>query len=119
MYMPAVLQVWFKHPLDYRTALREIISCDGDSDTTGAIPGAIVGSGVGREGIPMDWLKKTMGMAADPGPDGVTGSGLTEAVRTGLGQRPAPIFAGWQLVRNLFFMAIVLAHGLRRLLPPY
>jgi len=33
-----------------------VICCGGDADTTAAIVGGIIGSGVGKKGIPSEWV---------------------------------------------------------------
>jgi len=48
--VPVVLHAWFLNPRDYANAVTSIIRCGGDTDTTAAMLGAIVGSGVGRAG---------------------------------------------------------------------
>lgn len=54
--VPVVLQAWFRHPRDFRAAIVDVLACGGDSDTTAAILGGIVGAGVGKEGLPAEWL---------------------------------------------------------------
>ena len=54
--VPCALQAWFRHPQDFAAGLREIITAGGDTDTAAAIYGGIVGSRVGKAGIPDSWL---------------------------------------------------------------
>lgn len=117
--VPIALHAWLCHPRDYQHAIEEIILCGGDTDTTAAIVEAIVGAGVGRTGIPAAWLDglcewprsvSWMERLAD----------ATEAAMT-TGQptktpRHLP-FVG--LGRNALFLAVVMAHIGRRMLPPY
>lgn len=116
--VPMVIHSWLGHQGDFPAAVREIIHCGGDTDTTAAILGGIMGAGVGKDGIPEEWL-----------------GGIWEWPRTvkwmeELGQRLALSAKGetrkalrlpvWGiLVRNVFFLIVVLAHGFRRMLPPY
>ena len=44
---------------------------------------------------------------------------LLDTLTTGMPQRPPEAPFLFCFVRNLFFTAVVLGHGLRRLLPPY
>jgi len=114
--VPCVLQVWFGEPEDFAQGLQAIIKAGGDTDTAGAIFGGIVGTRVGREGIPEAWLSnivewprtwlKRLGNA-------VAGAGQSDAAKC-----PAYFIPG-VLLRNLLFLIIVLAHGLRRLAPPW
>jgi ADP-ribosylglycohydrolase len=118
--VPCVLQVWFRHGDDFALGLPEIIAAGGDTDTAGAIFGAIVGARLGRNGVPRVWL------------DGIIEwprtiswlERLGETVAVSLDKdEPAPRSPGlfWPGIvpRNLIFLCIVLLHGLRRLLPPY
>jgi len=58
--VPVVLYGWFKNSGDFSDGLKEIIRCGGDTDTTGAIFGAITGAGVGKKGIPEEWINNIM-----------------------------------------------------------
>jgi ADP-ribosylglycohydrolase len=116
--VPVAVHAWLRHPRDLRAAVEAVVRCGGDTDTTAAIAGGIVGAGVGKAGIPADWL-----------------AGLFEWPRTvawmvRLGERVAEAMAGRRtavprlpalplLGRNLGFFAVVLAHVVRRCLPPY
>ncbi len=117
--VPVAAYAWQRHFGDFRAALTSVLDCGGDTDTTGAIVGAMVGAVTGETGIPKGWI------------DGIWGWPLTGAkmrriadrlasVRRGEGS-PGPVryFLPGVLPRNLIFMTWVLAHGLRRLLPPY
>lgn len=46
----------FKNPADYRQAVLMAINHSGDSDSTGAITGNILGAYLGKESIPSSWL---------------------------------------------------------------
>ena len=117
--VPVALHAWFRFPHDYRQAILSVIHCGGDTDTTAAIVGAIVGAGVGPGGIPPEWQSalcewpRTM--------DWITrlGTQLTAVGMDGQPQKPLSLPFLPLMGRNLFFAAVVLAHGFRRLLPPY
>lgn len=55
--VPVVIQVWLRHQKDYPAAITEIIALGGDTDTTAAILGGIIGASVGKTGIPQRWLE--------------------------------------------------------------
>ncbi|MBX7254878.1 MAG: ADP-ribosylglycohydrolase family protein [Candidatus Hydrogenedentes bacterium] len=112
--VPVCLHAWFRNPSDYRQAVGDVIACGGDSDTTGAILGAIVGAAVGVDGIPVDWVR---GIADWPRTVGWMNL-LAEALASERTIPPelSPVAV---LLRNAIFLAIVLTHGVRRLLPPY
>jgi len=84
----------------------------GDADTTGAIVGALAGGTVGASSIPADWLAIS---------DWPRSLAWIRTLGERVTQRGAPLRLGWPFIplRNAVFTAIVLATGLRRLLPPY
>ena len=43
-------------PLDFETALRQVVEAGGDTDTNGAVAGAILGARYGASAIPQRWL---------------------------------------------------------------
>ncbi|MCE5197991.1 MAG: ADP-ribosylglycohydrolase family protein [Armatimonadota bacterium] len=117
--VPAVLHAWFRHPDDYASAITGLIECGGDTDTTAAIAGAIVGAGVGVEGIPDIWLQELMEWPCSVVWMEKLGRQLYEVINGGIAQKPIRPAAPFVLARNAFFLAVVLGHGFRRLLPPY
>jgi len=51
----------FRHLLkgsDYVTAMREVLSLGGDTDTNAAIVGGLIGAAVGYKALPSDWVTK-------------------------------------------------------------
>jgi ADP-ribosylglycohydrolase len=117
--MPVVLQVWFRWPEDYRSAVTAIIACGGDTDTTAAILGGILGARVGKAGIPADWLARLWEWPRSVRWMERLGARLAEVCATGTPKGAVRIFVPGLFVRNLFFLTVVLLHGFRRLLPPY
>jgi ADP-ribosylglycohydrolase len=115
--VPVALYAWLRWPGDFRRPVEEVILLGGDADTTGAITGAIAGATHGAAAIPHEWLRLC------EWPRGVTWMrGLAARLdRLLAGQRPGPLRLFWPalLPRNLFFLAVVLGHIVRRLLPPY
>jgi len=117
--VPIALHAWLTHPREFDKAVSAVIRCGGDTDTTGAIVGAIVGSGVGRTGIPRDWLVRLWEW-----PRSVTwmerlADATSRAVGSDAPVPPPHLVPGVGILRNAVFLAIVLAHAFRRLLPPY
>lgn len=117
--LPVALHAALSHPNNFAGAVQAVIACGGDTDTTGAIVGGIVGAGVGASGVPMAWRT------------GLAEPFLTLAYLDREATRLAKVLATGQaaqarfvpyplvLVRNLGFLGVVLYHGLRRLLPPF
>lgn len=118
--VPAAIFCWLKWPNDFRNAVEQIILAGGDTDTTAAIVGALVGINAGADSIPHDWLAglfewprnlkwmKRLGsaLASDDGFDSLQCKSL-------------PLFWPGLPFRNLVFLSVVLFHGFRRAFPPY
>ena len=119
--VPVALHVWLRRQADYRGALLETVRLGGDTDTVAAVVGALVGARVGKEGIPQEWLDDLREWPRTP--DWMEQVGVQLAALVHLpGPRPAEaIRLNWWklLLRNVLFIPLVLAHGFRRLLPPY
>jgi ADP-ribosylglycohydrolase len=111
------LHAAFSHPTDYRCAVLSVIRCGGDTDTTGAIVGGIVGAGTGPHAIPEEWISGIWEWPKSGKWIESLGQQLFQVVQTGRGQTPlsAPFYA--QLLRNAFFLGIILTHGFRRVIP--
>jgi ADP-ribosylglycohydrolase len=113
--VPATLYCWLRSPTSYEEAVTACIALGGDTDSTAAMVGSLVGATAGAQAVPERWVE-----------------GLVEFPRSiaylrGLAhdlahrkRRPtrSPTFIPF-LLRNLIFAVIVLAHGVRRLFPPY
>ena len=112
--VPVAIHAWLTYPSNFRAAVTATISCGGDTDSTAAIVGGIVGTSVGREGIPTDWLHNLFEW-----PRSVTWMECLGAQFTAPSSAPPHLSLTAILPRNLFFLIVVLFHGFRRLLPPY
>lgn len=117
--VPVALHAWLRHPDRYRDAVLGVIRAGGDSDTTAAITGGIVGAGVGVQGIPPAWLDGLCEWPRTVGWMTALARELAAVVADGTPRRPPSLSTPAVLVRNVAFLAIVLAHGFRRALPPY
>jgi len=56
--VPFAVGTFFRHPTDFRAALLEAVNAGGDTDTTAAMVGTMVGANVGESGIPAEWIEK-------------------------------------------------------------
>jgi len=117
--VPIALFAWLRFPGDFREALTSALNCGGDTDTMGAIVGALAGASVRISGIPSEWLNricewprslKVMDRAAER---------LARQNKVGKPLDPIEYFWPALAPRNLAFLIVVLAHGFRRLAPPY
>jgi ADP-ribosylglycohydrolase len=104
--VPVAVLAFFRHADDYAAGVEQVIRAGGDTDTTAAIAGALIGARVGVEGIPARWRERYRDWPWT----------LTRLVAP---RRPS--LAAWPLLvaRNLAFFLVVIAHVFRRLLPPW
>ncbi len=120
--VPMALFCWLRYPGDFRRAVEEVILLGGDTDTTAAIVGGLAGAALGASAIPASWLAGLRDWPRSVAWLGALAARLAKqfpSAGKALRTRPLPLFWPLLLVRNAAFMAVVLAHGLRRLLPPY
>jgi ADP-ribosyl-[dinitrogen reductase] hydrolase len=117
--VPVALYAWLRSPTDFRATLTSALNCGGDTDTIGAIVGALAGACAGTDGIPGEWLRGTYEW---PRSLGLLDQAAARLARQKLGSRPlGPVKYFWPglIPRNVAFLFIVLAHGFRRLARPF
>lgn len=117
--VPVAIYAWIHHYHNFTETVEAVVHCGGDTDTVGAIAGALAGATVGIQGIPDKWMidiidwpcstNRLMKIAEEL-------STVKQAERSG---RSIPLFWPAVILRNVFFILIVLSHGIRRFLPPY
>jgi ADP-ribosyl-[dinitrogen reductase] hydrolase len=117
--VPVAIHAWFAHPCDLRAAVTAVIRCGGDTDTTAAIVGGIVGARVGRTGIPQHWLDGLSDWPRNTRWIENLGAQLDRVLKSRTPERPLSPSTVGTLLRNVFFLVVVLFHGFRRLLPPF
>ena len=87
--VPVAAHAWLSFPEDYAGAVQAVIRCGGDTDTTAAIAGAIVGARVGRSGIPGGMAGGTCRVAAHDRLDGVSGRSACRSAGVGRAAKAA------------------------------
>jgi ADP-ribosylglycohydrolase len=117
--VPAALYCWASSPSDFRQCVEDAVLLGGDTDSVGAIAGAICGANLGYDKLPEDWLD-----CLSECPRGIEWmQQLAKAlanIPAGNGQATPPSMHWLGIIpRNVMFAAIVLGIGFRRLLPPY
>lgn len=117
--VPVAIHAWLSNQRDFRSAVTGVIECGGDTDSTAAIVGGIIGASVGKEGIPREWLDRLWEWPRSVKWMERLGAQLESSIGCGGPVRPIPLPFYGVLFRNLFFLTLALGHGLRRLLPPY
>lgn len=116
--VPIVLHAWLgqRNSYSYEEAVTDVVRLGGDTDSTSAILGGLLGLRVGERGIPDTWRKRI----CDPSVTSKTLSRLSEANENrGRRFRARPCLNLLRLPRNLVFFVIVLGHAVRRAFPPY
>lgn len=117
--VPVVVHAWLSNPRDFRRAIASVIECGGDADTTAAILGGIVGTAVGEQGIPEEWLAGVCEWPRSMEWMRRLSAQLSQSLAHSAHAKPIELNPIAVLVRNTIFLAVVLYHGFRRLLPPY
>jgi ADP-ribosyl-[dinitrogen reductase] hydrolase len=117
--VPVAIYAALRNRNDFESALSEAIACGGDTDTVGAITGALVGARVGAEGIPARWRSGLVEWPRSVALLHRVGAKLNRKKHAQSALGPARYFWPAIPLRNLAFLTVVLAHGFRRLLPPY
>ncbi len=117
--IPVIIHGWLSHQGDYRKALISIIECGGDADTNAAIVGGICGAHSGVDAIPVEWRERYCDWPISLSFLRTLGDQAARVRDTRNRERPLAVRFPAALLRNGVFLAIVLAHGLRRLFPPY
>jgi ADP-ribosylglycohydrolase len=116
--VPVALYAWLRPRDDFRKTLEAALNCGGDTDSVGAIVGALLGAKLGRQGIPSDliagiweWPRSVVFMER-------VASRLAEQEITSKPLGPVSYFWPGLIPRNVLFLGVVLVHGFRRLAPP-
>jgi ADP-ribosyl-[dinitrogen reductase] hydrolase len=117
--VPVVIHAWLQSPDDYARAIQAIIRCGGDTDTTAAILGGIIGARVGVEGIPERWRAGIGEWPRNLKWIDRLGRELAAGLAHNTPRRSVPVHPAGIVARNLVFTGTVFAHVFRRMLPPY
>ncbi|HHV30514.1 ADP-ribosylglycohydrolase family protein [Acetivibrio mesophilus] len=117
--VPVVIHAWLSYKGNFRKSIIEMIECGGDTDTTAAILGGILGASATVAGIPEElqeniylfpYSKKYI--------ENISHALAYKNKRTSEIQVKEP-FWGLSLIRNLIFIPVIAFHVIRRMLPPY
>jgi ADP-ribosylglycohydrolase len=117
--VPVAVYAWLRHYGDFRATVEAALDCGGDTDTVGAIAGALAGATVGQAGIPEPWLRGIIDWPRSVRLLRTVADRLGNQLRAESPLGEVSYFWPAVLPRNLFFLLVVLLHGFRRLGPPY
>ena len=115
--VPVALYAFIRHSYEFRSALVATLDCGGDTDTVGAIVGALCGARHGVSKIPSQWCEHvwewprsfTLLMEA--------GERLADQKISQQSQGPIHYFWPAVILRNTIFTITVLIHGFSRMIP--
>lgn len=107
--VPVAIYIWLSEPQNPRSGIETAIRLGGDTDTVGAMLGALYGASLGPHAFPDEWRNRIC--------DYPRSASYLERL-TDI-KSPAVPKVCWPLcfIRNMLFLLVVLGHGLRRLLP--
>lgn len=117
--VPIAIHAWLFNQRDFRHAVTSVIECGGDADTSAAIVGGIVGTSTGESGIPQEWINSICDWPRSIDWMRDLARQLDESLTNAAPIKPIGLNPIAVVLRNLFFLGIVLFHGFRRLFPPY
>jgi ADP-ribosyl-[dinitrogen reductase] hydrolase len=117
--VPVAVFAWLRHYGDFRATVEAALDCGGDTDTVGAIAGALAGATVGIEGIPEKWLSDIIDWPRSVRLLRTVADRLGNQFHAGSPLGEVSYFWPAVIPRNLFCLLVVLFHGFRRLSPPY
>jgi ADP-ribosyl-[dinitrogen reductase] hydrolase len=117
--VPVAIYAWLRHPDDFRGTLIAALDCGGDTDTVGAVVGALAGVVVGSRGIPDPWVDSIHEWPRSVAFIRTLANRLSLQSNSTEVLGPVRYFWPGIFPRNLLFLCVVLLHGFRRLFPPY
>ena len=114
--VPVAIYAWLCHPMDFRAALTSALDCGGDTDTVGAIVGALAGATGGKNCIPNEWLDRIWEWPCSSSVIERITDRLLEQKSSAHPLGSVRYFWLAQMVRNLIFFVVVMIHGFYRLI---
>jgi len=115
--VPVALYAVLRHEHDFSEALRSALDCGGDTDTVGAIVGALAGARLGASAIPGEWVSGIWEWPRSVTLLQMIAERLAKQKAVGTVLGPVSYFWPGLILRNILFILVVLAHGFARLWP--
>ena len=104
--LPIVLHSWLRNKNDLKQAIIDVILCGGDTNTTGAIVGSIVGAN--SQNVPKEWIDGIVDFPRDIKFIEKISFELANAMEFKRTQKASSLSALFIVVRNVLFFMIVL-----------
>jgi ADP-ribosylglycohydrolase len=117
--VPVAVYAWYRHFGDFAATVGSVLDCGGDTDTTGAVAGALAGLLTGEHGIPHEWVRGVRDWPRGPALLRRVADELAAVRSTRIPGRPVRYCWPALLPRNALFFLAILVHRFRRLAPPY
>jgi ADP-ribosyl-[dinitrogen reductase] hydrolase len=113
------LHAWLRFPDKFVEAVSALIRCGGDTDSTAALLGIWMGAHLGRRVAPTALHAGLKDPLARPDGMRALATATARAVQSAAPQPVRRPLYPLRLGRNLLFLGLVIAHLVRRALPPY
>jgi len=113
--VPVALYAVLRHASGFREAMVAVLNCGGDTDSTGAVVGALCGAAVGVAQIPDSWREGIWEWPRTLLLLNVVAERLAEQKETENSPGPVRYFLPGVIPRNILFAIVVLVHGFLRL----
>lgn len=114
--VPIIIQIWLRNQNRYSKGLKEIIYLGGDTATTAAILGGIIGTSVGTSGIQQKWLDDIIDFPRNINWIETLGKRLAQSCQTKSPHSALPLAFYLLPLRNLIFLIAILFRAFYRLL---
>jgi ADP-ribosylglycohydrolase len=112
--IPIVIHSWLRNRDDIKNAIIDVIRCGGDTDTTGAIVGSIIGARVKK--FPQKWIDGIVDFPRNIAFIDTISKELTTVFADEKPMKASSLLAWAIVVRNFLFLIIVLIVGIFRLI---
>ena len=114
--VPIIIQNWLRNQNHYSKSIKEIIYLGGDTATTAAILGGIIGASVGTSGIQQKWLDDIIDFPRNTNWIKSLGKQLARSCQTKSPNSALPLAFYLLPLRNLIFFIVILFRAVYRLL---
>ena len=112
--LPIVLHSWLRNRNDLKQAIIDVVKCGGDTDTTGAIVGSIVGANLKGEEPPQAWIDGIFDFPRDVKFIEKISFELANVIEHKKADKASSLSALLIILRNVLFLIIVIIVSVTR-----